>query len=99
MAIPFLSKLFIKEAEQVAFKPLPAALANLSASASAQASKAGTNIAKTAIKKGTDIMKTKVLIGSVAAVVVVGATVGYEADRDCNYRRKRHRWRCKRQSS
>ena len=31
MAIPFLSKLFIKEAEQVAFKPLPAALANLSA--------------------------------------------------------------------
>ena len=76
MAIPFLSKLFIKEAEQVAFKPLPAALANLSASASAQASKAGTNIAKTAIKKGTDIMKTKVLIGSVAAVVVVGATVG-----------------------
>ena len=74
MAIPFLSKLFIKEAEQVAFKPLPAALANLSASA--QAAKAGTQVAKVAIKKGTDVMKTKVLIGSVASVVVVGATVG-----------------------
>lgn len=74
MAIPFLSKLFIKEAEQVAFKPLPAALANLSASA--QASKAGTNIAKTAIKKGTDVMKTKTIVGSIAAVVAVGATAG-----------------------
>ena len=74
MAIPFLTKLFMKEAEQVIFKPLPASLANLSASA--EASKAGTNIAKTALKKGTDIMKTKILIGSGAAVVAVGATVG-----------------------
>lgn len=74
MAIPFLSKLFMKEAEQVIFKPLPASLANLSASA--EASKAGTNIAKSALKKGTDIMKTKILIGSGAAVVAVGATVG-----------------------
>lgn len=74
MAIPFLTKLFMKEAEQVVFKPLPASLANLSASA--EASKAGTNIAKTALKKGTDIMKTKILIGSAAAVVAVGATVG-----------------------
>ena len=74
MAIPFLSKLFIKESEQVIFKPMPASLSNLSAST--EASKAGTKFAKTAIEKGTDIMKTKILIGSVAAVVAVGATVG-----------------------
>ena len=74
MAAPFLSKLFIKEAEQVPFKTIPAKLISLSASA--EASKAGTNIAKTAVKKGTDIMKTKILIGSAAAVVAVGATVG-----------------------
>jgi len=74
MAIPFLTKLFMKEAEQVVFKPLPASLANLSASA--EASKAGTNIAKTALKKGTDIMKTKILIGGLAGVVAVGATIG-----------------------
>ena len=74
MAIPFLTKLFMKEAEQVIFKPLPASLANLSASA--EASKAESNIAIKAVKKGTDIMKTKILIGSVAAVVAVGATVG-----------------------
>ncbi len=74
MGIPFLTKLFMKEAEQVIFKPLPASLANLSASA--EASKAGTNIAIKAVKKGTDIMKTKIVIGSVAAVVAVGATVG-----------------------
>ena len=74
MAIPFLTKLFAKEAEKVAFKPLPASLSNLSAST--EASKAGTNLAKTAVKKGTDIMKTKILIGSVAGVVAVGATIG-----------------------
>lgn len=74
MAIPFLTKLFAKEAEKVAFKPLPASLSNLSASS--EASKAGTNLAKTAVKKGTDIMKTKILIGSIAAVVAVGATIG-----------------------
>ena len=74
MAIPFLTKLFTKEAEKVAFKPLPASLSNLSASS--EASKAGTNLAKTAVKKGTDIMKTKILIGSIAAVVAVGATIG-----------------------
>ncbi|MBR6476678.1 MAG: sigma-70 family RNA polymerase sigma factor [Lachnospiraceae bacterium] len=73
MAIPFLSQLFIKEAEQVAFKPLPASLANLSASA--EASKAGANLAKTAVKKGTDVMKTKIIIGASVALVAVIATV------------------------
>ena len=76
MAIPFLTKLFVKESEQVALKPMPASLANLSASA--EASSKGVNIKASteAIKKGTDIMKTKILIGSIAAVVAVGATIG-----------------------
>ena len=76
MAIPFLTKLFIKESEQVAIKPMPASLANLSAST--EASSKGVNIKASteAIKKGTDIMKTKILIGSIAAVVAVGATIG-----------------------
>ena len=76
MAIPFLTKLFIKESEQVAIKPMPVSLANLSAST--EASSKGVNIKASAeaIKKGTDIMKTKILIGSIAAVVAVGATIG-----------------------
>ena len=76
MAIPFLTKLFAKEAEKVAFKPLPASLSNLSASAKAPENGAGIKASTEAAKKGTDIMKTKILIGSIAAVVAVGATVG-----------------------
>ena len=45
MALPFLSKLFMKEAEQVPFKAMPASIATLSASAEAPASGAGTNLA------------------------------------------------------
>ena len=79
MAIPFLSKLFIKEAEQVVFKPMPASLINLSASS--EASRAGTNLAKTAIKKGTDIMTKKALIGiaaggAAAIMVTTGIILG-----------------------
>ncbi|MBQ3890629.1 MAG: sigma-70 family RNA polymerase sigma factor [Lachnospiraceae bacterium] len=59
-ALPFLSKLFIKEAEQVEFKPMPASFANLSASAESQ-------IAKEAVKKGTEGMLKKIVIGSIAA--------------------------------
>jgi len=77
MAAPFLSKLFIKEAEQVPFKAIPAKLISLSASAEASKAGAATKIAASAAKKGTGIlMKTKILIGSIAAVVAVGATVG-----------------------
>jgi RNA polymerase sigma factor (sigma-70 family) len=76
MAIPFLTKLFIKESEQVAIKPMPASLANLSASAEASGKGVNIKASTEAIKKGTDIMKTKILIGSIAAVVAVGATIG-----------------------
>ena len=76
MAIPFLSKLFFKESEQVAFNPMPASLSNLSASVKAPSDGAGIKASVEAVKKGTDIMKTKILIGSIAGVVAVGATVG-----------------------
>ena len=76
MAIPFLTKLFIKESEQVALKPMPASLANLSASTEASGKGVNIKASTEAIKKGTDIMKTKILIGSIAAVVAVGATIG-----------------------
>ena len=66
MALPFLSKLFIREAEQVEFKPMPASIANLSASAESQ-------IAKAAVKKGTEGMLKKIVIGSVAAALVTAA--------------------------
>ena len=76
MAIPFLSKLFMKEAEQVAFKPIPAKLVNLSASRSASLKEAGKTASKEALRKGTDIMKTKILAGTIAGVVAVGIVVG-----------------------
>ena len=76
MALPFLSKLFIKEAEQVPFKAMPAKLVSLSASAQASGKGANIKASTEAIRKGTDIMKTKILIGSIAAVVAVGSTAG-----------------------
>ena len=70
MALPFLSKLFMKEAEQVEFKPMPASFANLSAAVSTQ-------IAKEVAKKGTEFMVKKIVFGSVAAALVTaGATAG-----------------------
>lgn len=76
MAVPFLSQLFMKEAEQVPFKPMPAKLINLSASAQAPANGAATKIAVSAAKKGTGIMINKIVIGSIAAGVITVAAVG-----------------------
>ncbi len=68
MAVPFLTKLFIKEAEQVAFKPMPASLTHyLSASSKTSAVEAA--------KKGAGIMSKKV-ISIVAASVAVTAVIG-----------------------
>ncbi len=76
-ALPFLSKLFIKEAEMAPFKSMPASLiSTLSASAKASAQGAGIKVAASAAKKGTGIMINKLIIGSVAGVVAVGVTVG-----------------------
>ena len=78
MALPFLSKLFIKEAEQMPFKAMPASLINLSASAKIPANGAGTKIAINAAKKGTGVMINKIVIGGIAAagLVTVAATAG-----------------------
>ena len=77
MALPFLSKLFMKEAEQVVFKPMPASLMNLSASAKAPSDGAGIKASAEAVTKGTGSMTTKVIIGSVAAgVVATGIAAG-----------------------
>ena len=74
-ALPFLSKLFMKEAEQVPFKAMPASLTTaLSASSKASAQGAGTRIAASAAKKGTGIMINKIILGGIAAVIVTGAS-------------------------
>ncbi|MBR2751822.1 MAG: sigma-70 family RNA polymerase sigma factor [Clostridiales bacterium] len=76
MVVPFLSKLFIKEAEQVPFKPMPASLlSHLSASAEASTGEA-TSTAAEAVKKGTGTIMEKVIYGGIAAVVVIGAIIG-----------------------
>lgn len=76
MALPFLSKLFIKEAEMVPFKAMPASLTTiLSASVKASAKEAGTKIAVEAAKKGTSFMLKKILF-AVVALVAVGAVTG-----------------------
>ena len=76
-ALPFLSKLFIKEAEMAPFKSMPASLiSTLSASAKASTQGAGIKVAASAAKKGSGIMINKLIIGSVAGVVAVGVTVG-----------------------
>ena len=75
-ALPFLSKLFIKEAEMAPFKSMPASLiATLSASAKASAQGAGIKVAASAAKKGTGIMINKIIIGTAAGIVAVGAAV------------------------
>lgn len=75
-ALPFLSKLFMKEAEQVPFKAMPASLTTLSASAEASTQGAGIKVAASAAKKGTGMMINKIAIGGIASAVAVGTTVG-----------------------
>ena len=76
MAIPFLGLLFIKEAEQVEIKPMPASLRNLSASTNIPKNQTLSKASSEAVKKGTGIMKNKIIIGCVALVVVAGAAAG-----------------------
>ena len=73
MAIPFLTKLFMKEAEQVPLKPMPASLLTLSASTKASVTNAGTKVASTVIKKGTGLMLKKIIIAIIAAVTMAAA--------------------------
>ncbi len=80
MAIPFLSLLFMKEAEQVPFKAMPASLST-TLSASAQASQAGAapNMAAQAATKGTGTMLNKGLIITIAASAAVTVTAAVVA--------------------
>lgn len=77
MAVPFLSKLFIKEAAEVSFKPMPASISNcLSASSKAYVHEAARKTAAEVAKKGTGIMSSK-LIGIIAAgAAVTAVTIG-----------------------
>ena len=72
-ALPFLSKLFMKEAEQVPFKAMPASLTTLSASAQAPTQGAEIKVAASAAKKGTGMINKGLIIGITSAVAVVAA--------------------------
>jgi RNA polymerase sigma factor (sigma-70 family) len=76
MALPFLSKLFIKEAEQVPFREMPASIRILSASARVSQAEAAIKASATAAKTGAGIMKTAIITGVIAAVVSAGITTG-----------------------
>ena len=73
VALPFLTLLFMKEAEAAPFRPMSASLAELSASKEA-ASAAGSSIASGVIKKGTGIAMKKFII-SLVGIIVLGAAV------------------------
>ena len=77
MGIPFLTKLFEKEAEQVVFKPMPASLLSLTTASSKAAGVAAASAAATA---STAIIVRNVIIGIVAAGVIGGAGYfGYQS--------------------
>lgn len=84
VALPFLALLFIKEAEQVPLRPMPASLTVLSASAVASAGEAETAIAaKAAVEKGTGIIMKKLIVLIVTTILVGGIGVGiFFATRD-----------------
>ena len=74
-AVPFLTLLFTKEAEQVVIKPMPASLSGLlSASVEAAPVGAGGQVVAETIRKGTGIMIKKLIIW-LAALLAVGIIV------------------------
>lgn len=82
MGLPFLTKLFMKEAEQTAFKPMPASftkyLLNPSASAKGLAKGSAKKIAAAAgkaAKEGTGFMLNKTIIGGIAVLLAGTAAV------------------------
>ena len=78
MGIPFLTKLFEKEAEQVPFRPMPASLLNLS-TASSKAT-AGAVAASGAGAASAAIVVRNIIIGILAAGAIGGAVYfGYQA--------------------
>lgn len=78
VALPFLALLFMKEAEMAPFRPMPASLADLSASKEAALTRAGKNIVSETIRKGTGFAMKKIIIICVS-VLLVGAAVATTA--------------------
>ncbi|SMC63062.1 TIGR03066 family protein [Oscillospiraceae bacterium] len=75
-AVPFLSKLFAKEAEQVPLKPIAASLLTLSASADVPAKAAAAKAASSAATKGfLGLTLNKIIIAVVALILAVVAAV------------------------
>ena len=73
VALPFLTLLFMKEAELVPFRPMSASLVELSASKEV-ASAAGSSVASGVIKKGTGIVMKKFII-SFLGITMLGAAI------------------------
>ncbi|MBO4788393.1 MAG: sigma-70 family RNA polymerase sigma factor [Lachnospiraceae bacterium] len=73
VALPFLTLLFMKEAELVPFRPMSPSLVELSASKEV-ASAAGSSVASGVIKKGTGIVMKKFII-SFLGITVLGAAI------------------------
>jgi len=76
VALPFLALLFMKEAEQVPLRPMPASLAELSASAAASMGGAESAVAAEAIKKGTGLIMKKLIIWLIALILGCGVAIG-----------------------
>lgn len=77
MALPFLSKLFIAEAQQVPLKPIPPTLLDMTASAvKSAASEAAKTAASGAAKKGAGAAAGKIVAIGVASAVAVGLIGG-----------------------
>lgn len=79
MALPFLTKLFIAEAEQVPLRPIPPTLLDMTASAvKSVASEAAKTVASGAAKRGAGAAAGKIVaigVSSAAAVALIGGGI------------------------
>lgn len=81
-AVPFLTRLFEKEASRVPFRPMPASFAAPSSASVSEALTKGAGIKQAAapvaaaVQKGTGFMVKKLVIGLVAVTLAGSATVG-----------------------
>ena len=80
-ALPLLALLFLKEAEMVPLRPMPASLAELSASVNTSVAKAGntnvsTKLVTETIRKGTGIAMKKIIISFICVALLGAITLG-----------------------
>lgn len=92
VALPFLALLFQKEAEMTPLRPMPASLAELSASKEAARANAGQSIVSETIRKGTGIAMKKLIILCVGLLgvgaVIVAAVIMLNRDEEPKAKRK-----------